>query len=121
MTKPTETKKGIQFEFGDWLLLDGVTDCQFIHPTEYGATVDINGMWLSDINIDRLTVHPKYSIREKEPTKPHYRVLVISQELYKKTAKFFLMRNNTYCEWNVKYFPLNRIHTTNQRNYFIKL
>ncbi len=66
---------------------------------------------------------------EKEPTKPHYRVLVISQELYalleERNSVFPLMENKTFEKWYDKYFPDNdskhKAHTLRQRNYFIEL
>lgn len=49
-----------EFNFGDTLLLDGVTACKYIHPDGVGYhTIDINGMWLS-VHPDRLTLKTNY-------------------------------------------------------------
>ncbi len=58
---------------------------------------------------------------EKDPTKPHYRVLVISQELFKVTSNFFLQRNDLYHKWTIQYWPKHRTESTHQRNYFIEI
>ena len=50
------------YRFGDWLLLDEETECQFIHyenRTKTIATIDINGQWI-DVNTSRLIIDTKY-------------------------------------------------------------
>ncbi len=46
--------KSIPFEFGEWVLVDGVISAQYIHQaSENYHTVDINGIW-KEFTLDRL-------------------------------------------------------------------
>ncbi len=58
-----------------------------------------------------------------EKPKPHYRVLVINQDRFKKTNRTVLRKNRSFERWFQKrLILLGRItYTTNQRNYFIEL
>jgi hypothetical protein len=56
------TMEAKDFIFGQWLLIDGICECQFIHPdgaSKDNIVVDIKGDWIST-PISRITINKKH-------------------------------------------------------------